>query len=129
MVPSSKWFPTSLQERAAWFENFATNFAAVAVSLGFVAADATAVQHDADMMTFIAATTVTVDSYDEAIRAFKKTLTEGAIGEPTPGFPADLAFTVPTVVATGIFERLDNLVKRIRFSPSYTPEIGALLGI
>lgn len=30
---------------------------------------------------------------------------------------------------TGIFERLDNLVKRIRVAPNYTPEIGALLGI
>lgn len=30
---------------------------------------------------------------------------------------------------TGMFERLDDLEKRIRVSPSYTNEIGALLGI
>ena len=33
------------------------------------------------------------------------------------------------VGSTGIFERLDNLVGRIRLSEGYTPEIGAALGI
>lgn len=38
-----------------------------------------------------------------------------------PGTPAD--------VGAGIYERLDNLVKRIRLSPNYNEEEGALLGI
>ena len=32
-------------------------------------------------------------------------------------------------MATGIFERLDDLVKQIRVATNYTPEIGGLLGI
>lgn len=46
MIPSSKWFPTALADRAAWYQNFATNFAALAADLGFLPADVTAVNAD-----------------------------------------------------------------------------------
>ena len=36
---------------------------------------------------------------------------------------------MPTPVPTGIWERVDGFVKRIRVAPAYTNEIGALLGI
>lgn len=130
MIPSKHWFPGSLQERAAWFQNFATQFAAVAVSLGFVAADATAVTNDNAIVQFLAGVATELDAYKDAVRQYRIIITEGDIGNPTPAFPANPAFTLPApAVATGIFERLDNLVKRIRVAPAYTAEIGALLGI
>jgi len=49
MIPSSRWFPTNLADRALWYENFATQFAAVAVSLGFTANDAASVNNDNDV--------------------------------------------------------------------------------
>ena len=52
-----------------------------------------------------------------------------AIGDPTPAFPANPAFALPEVVPTGIYQRLIELVDRIRSAPAYTDEIGALLGI
>ena len=60
---------------------------------------------------------------------YRKIITEGDIGDPTPEFPANPAFALPVVQPTGIFERLNNLVERIRVAPNYTAETGALLGI
>lgn len=34
MIPSRTWFPTNIQDRAAWSDNFAKQFALLAVSLG-----------------------------------------------------------------------------------------------
>lgn len=129
MTPSNRWFPASLQERAAWFENFANQFTAVHLSLGFTAADEAAVSDDNELMQFLAGTELVVRSYRSAVRQYRKIITEGKIGDPTPAFPAGIAPAPPSVRLTGIFERLDNLVRRIRVAPAYTDEIGALLGI
>lgn len=130
MIPNAKWFPSSIQARAAWFDNFSKQFEPTATSLGFAAADITAVQNDNAVFQFLASTATAVDAYADAVRQYRIFLSEGNIGEPTPAFPANPMFTPPLpAVATGIFERLDDLVKRIRVAPAYTPEIGALLGI
>ena len=44
MIPSPRWFPTSLAERLVWMLNFAKQFGIYAVGLGFTAADVTAIQ-------------------------------------------------------------------------------------
>ena len=129
MIPSPRWFPSGLQVRAAWFQNFSTQFSAIAVSLGFTAADATAVDKDNQIMQFLADTMVQLEAYKKGIVQFNRVMTEGDIGDPTPDFPANPAFALPVVQPTGIFERLNNLVERIRVAPNYTPETGALLGI
>jgi len=63
------------------------------------------------------------------VRAYRKTVTEADIGDPTPSFPANPTLALPVVVPTGIFERLNNLVEQIRAADGYTPETGAILGI
>ena len=129
MIPSRTWFPLSLQERAAWFDNFNAQFGAIGVGLGFTIADAAAVTSDNDMIQFLASAAVTIDAYTQAVRQYRIAITEGNIGEPTPVFPLNLDLVAESLAKTGIFERLDNLVKRIRVAPTYTPEAGALLGI
>ena len=129
MKPSTRWFPSSLQERAAWYSNFNTQFTAVGLSLGFTAGEAAAVNNDNAMIQSIASIAVQLESYTDAMRQFRLIMTEGNIGEPTPGFPSLPGYAEPNVVVTGIFERLDNLVRRIRVAPNYTNETGALLGI
>src|SRR5688572_4912499 len=129
MIPNNKYFPMSLQERAAWFQNFAENFSVVAVSLGFLPAMITQVTADNDDFQFCASSALTVNAYAKAVRQYRLTVTEGAVGDPAPSFPVNPSLNPPAQVPTGIFERLDELVKRIRVAPTYTPEIGALLGI
>lgn len=130
MIPSHNWFPRTLQGRAAWFDNFAQQFNAVGLSLGFTAGEITVVLNDNAIVQFLADVATEIDAFTEAVRQYRIIITENAIGEPTPAFPANPAFVLPApAVATGIFERLDDLVKRIRVAPAYTSEIGALLGI
>ena len=129
MIPSHKWFPRILAERAAWYENFANQFADVAVSLDFTANDVNSVNNDNDVFQFLADATVEIDAYKKAIGQYRTIITEGDIGDPNPQFPANPALTLPASVDTGIFERLIKLVERIRAAPNYTDQIGALLGI
>lgn len=130
MIPSKRYFPGSLQERAAWYDNFTTQFALIATALGFSAADVTAVTNDRAAIRFLANTVIALDAYRDAFRQYRIIMTEGDIGAVAPMFPANPAFVPPaTAVPAGIFERLDNLVRRIRVAPAYTDEIGAQLGI
>ena len=129
MIPSKNWFPMNLQDRAAWFGNFNSQMQDIGLTLGFVAGDLTALEADNDIIQFLAESDVSLSAYTDAVRNYRKGVTEGNIGERTPGLPANITLTSPGPVPTGIFERLDAMVKRVRVAPAYTDEIGALLGI
>jgi hypothetical protein len=128
-IPSRNWFPQSMQERAAWFQNFATQFAAVGLSLGSTAPEIAAVEDDNTCLQDLASGQVELDAYKDAVRQYRINVTEGAVGEPTPAFPAGIDVTPAELRPTGIFQRLIELVDRIRAATAYTDEIGALLGI
>ena len=128
IIPSRNWFPQNLPARAAWFVNFKTQFLIVAASLGLDSYNG-AVSNDSDVMQFLAQTVVELDAYKEAVRQYRIIITEKPTGEPTPQFPANPNFALPKVIDTGIFDRLKELVEKIRAASSYTDEIGALLGI
>jgi hypothetical protein len=129
MIPSFRWFPTSLAARAAWYLNFYTQFAIVGPSLGFTAAEITGVSDDNLVMQFLADIFNQIKAYESAMTQYRKIITEGDIGDPTPGFPGDPTFALPKEIATGLFERLNDLRDRIMVAPAYTDETGALLGI
>jgi hypothetical protein len=129
MIRNNRYFPTSRQERAAWCGNFGMQFADVAVSLGFTAGEATANSADCALVVSLASIAVQLDAYAAAVRQFGSIITEGAVGDKTPAFPDFPSYSSPAGPATGVFERIDALVKRIRVAPNYTNEIGALLGI
>lgn len=129
MQPSSNWFPTSLQERAAWYQNFSVQFGAVGGSLGFTPAEISGIDGDNGVMQFVAEAATAVDAFADAMRQYRKVTTENPVGSPNANIPTYIPPTIPEDRPTGIFERLDELVKRIRVAPSYTDEIGALLGI
>ena len=130
MVPSSKWFPSSLMDRAMWVHNFSQQLGVVGVSLGFSIAELAKLTDDDQWLTFVANAALALDAYKDAIRGFRMALTEGSVGDPSPVFPVDLSLAAPGgVPLAGLFERIDNMVKRIRVSPAYTPEIGGLLQI
>lgn len=129
MTPSSKWFPTNLQDRAAWFQNFVTQFTPLATMLGFSASEVADITNDNADFQSIAATTVELEAFASAVRQFRITLTEGDIGDPQPQFPAENFSPPPNARPAGMFERIDDYVKRIRTAAAYTPEIGAALGI
>ena len=128
MVPSNKWFPTNLPERAVFFANFKTQFMIVAASLG-LAGKVGQVEKDNDVIQFIATAKTQVDAFDDAMRQYRTIISEGAIGANTPEIPAVPSLNLPAAVDTGIFQRLSELRTQILAADGYTDEIGALLGI
>ena len=129
MIPNPNWFPTNLQERAAWYDNLNTNIQVIGVDLGLTAEELESVSLDNTVIQYLATATVALDAYTEAVRNYRRVITEGDVGDPAPNFPASITLATPANVDTGIFERLDGYVKRIRVAPNYTAEAGALLGI
>lgn len=129
MIPSKRWFPTTLRERSAWMKNFARQLAIVGPSLGFSAAEIDSVNKDAEDLESLAASIRSAEAFMSALREFRISLTEDRIGTPTP-VPPNFSFVPPpNGVPAGIFQRLDRLVRRIRTAPAYTDEVGALLNI
>ena len=128
MVPSSKWFPTNLAARAAWFANFAAQFANYAAALG-LSSFTTQVANDNDDFQSIAATRLTVKNFDSAIADFLKEMTEFSVGSPQPVFPTENFKAPPQNVAAGIFQRLDELRALIMAQPNYTVAMGTSMGI
>lgn len=129
MRPDQRWFPTSRTERAAWFHNFAAKFSVIAASLGFTQAEIDSVNADNAMVQYLNRELLATESYTKAVVAFQGTILLGKRGATTPNFPALNAPLAPTVPATGVFERLERMVRRVRVAPGYTSEAGALLGI
>ena len=84
MIPSYKWFPPSLQERAAWMQNFVTNLTPIAATVGVTALELTALGADNADFQSLAQTTVAVDSFKSAAREYRISQTEGHIGEQQP---------------------------------------------
>lgn len=128
MIPSNRWFPTSIAERKAFFTNFKAQFPNVSTLLGLDGFNGQ-VEHDAAVYQFLADVFTQLNAYEEAVRQYRRIITENDIGDVQPQFPAPPTFALPFEVETGIFERLDNLRNKIFAADNYTDEIGALLKI
>lgn len=129
MIPSKRWFPTTLVDRAAWIDNFAKQFAIVAPSLGFSAADVTSMTQDAEDFRATAFAIHTAEAYMAGLRGFRLSMSEEKVGSPQPFFPTLVITPPPNGVPAGIFQRLDERVRRVRAAAAYTDDIGALLNI
>ncbi len=77
MIPSNRWFPRGLPERAMWYENFSVNFAEVAASLGLTD-DVAWVRDDNYVMQFLADVFVQITAFEKAVCrcAFKHSAVE-----------------------------------------------------
>ena len=130
MIPSKTWFPGTLQERAAWYQNFNKQIQVIGLTLGLTQDELDQIKSDNDVIQFLANTATEQKAYDDAVRTYRKIITEGAIGDITPPFPANPAHALPVVIPTGMFERLSDIYRtRILASVDYTDEQGNLLGI
>ncbi|MEJ7846744.1 MAG: hypothetical protein WKF92_01505 [Pyrinomonadaceae bacterium] len=129
MLPNQRWFPTNRTARAAWFNNFAVQFEKIAVSLGFTQADIDAVNADNEVVQFAARSMTSAKAYLKALQSFHFLITQGGIGDTEPQLPAAPNFIPPPMVATGIWERLERLRRRIKAAPAFTNETAAVLGM
>lgn len=129
MTPSDRWFPSNFADRAVWFQTFTTAFETIGPALGFSAGEVTAVKNDNAVMQWLVNALPDVDAYNEGLRLFRRTITEGPVDGTEPSLPVLATLPTYSPVDQGIFERLDNLVKRIRLAAGYSDEEGGQLGI
>src|SRR5215203_5559362 len=129
MIISNKILPGTLAERVAFVQNFYLNLQPVAPLLGITVAEMAALNLDVEDYAAVAQTTFALETYTASVRQYRLSLTEGAIGDPQPVFPSENFAPPPNNRPAGFFQRLSELIARIRAAPAYTPEIGAALGI
>ncbi|MFL6467184.1 MAG: hypothetical protein ACJ72Z_04415 [Pyrinomonadaceae bacterium] len=129
MKPDQRWFPTNLVEQAAWFANFAANFAAVGLELRFTQAEIDACLADNEVVQFLARSVRAMTGYERTLRTFQRSMFYDRNVSGVAEFPLAPEIDPPPMVNKGIFERLERLVRRIRTMPEYTDSIGASLGI
>lgn len=127
-MPSARFFPQDWAGRILWFNNFAIQFAALAAGLG-LSSKVAQVTDDNLIMQFFGTAMAQGEAFLAAVRQYRRIITTGDIGDPTPDFPANPTLELPKEISTGIFERLDKLIEQIRAADGYTDEIGALLDI
>lgn len=127
--PSPLWYPTNLQDQAAWHVVFAGQATASGTTYGLTAAEVTQIEEDKDMVVFLAAGMNTIDAYVDAVRAFRKDVLESPVNGGTPTFPAALALGFPPSVPRGIWERVIKFADRIKASAPYTVSVGESYGI
>lgn len=127
--PSRSWCEAGLQERADRMNNFSTQFTIVGAGLGFLPAEIAAAQDDNTCMQGIASGAIELEAYVDAVRQYRTTVLTGDIGDPAAAFPAAPEITPGELVPVGIYERWNKLRDRIFAAPTFTPEIGELLGI
>ena len=128
-VPSNTFFPQSLQERAAWLQAFVNNLTPIATTLGLTPAEVSDLGLDNEDFQSIAQTTPEVDAFRSAVREYRLSLTESPVGSPHPMFPFSNFNGPQNNRPAGLFQRLMELIERIRAAPAFTDEIGASLGI
>lgn len=129
MRPDQRWFPTSRTERAAWFNNFAAQFTVIGADLGFTQAEIDAVNADNAVVQFSAVAINSLEAAMRAAREFERQITGGAANGSQPSFPPLYIPPPPAMVTSGIFARLERMVRRIRVAPAYDLTVGSLLGI
>lgn len=129
MRPDQRWFPTNRVERATWFNSFAINFEKVALDLGFTQAEIDSVHADNAVVQYLSRSIASLEAQVAAFRSYHRTITGGRSNGQMHTTPEIGLPTPPDAVPQGIFERLENRVRRIRVAYAYTPSIGALLQI
>lgn len=125
------FLPAGDLDREKWLLNFDTEFAGMAINLGFTAAEATAVHNDYLSFSYVLGANAVLKHELQERNKFKDLLADGNIGSAMNAFPAmpTLAAAPTAVPVAGIFKRMSKVVQRIKNHPNYNEAIGKNLGI
>jgi len=130
MAERNPYLPRTLAALLGWLQNFASKFAGYGPTLGFTAAEVTAITDDFNMFQYTMAAWDTFKAWLQDLNKFREILSNAPIGTPMPAFPAVPVLGVaPAAVPSGIFRRIANTVQRIKAHPNYAANIGEDLQI
>ena len=127
-----RYFPETMAERPAWFENFATQLTPANVTLGLDAGAVTDIIADARYCRYVCGVWLTaVREFGPAATAALEILFSGS-GATDMVLPAFTAPALPagvTAVPPGALDRIFAFVQTIKSCAKYTEAIGLQLGI
>jgi hypothetical protein len=130
MSTKQSYLPSADKDRVVWLKNFSAKFTPYATSLGFIAADATAIANDTTMFTYLVDMVELFKSEQGKRVAYKNLVSNGDLSTPVATVPSVPALpAAPAAVPAGIFKRLAKVVQRIKNHPNYNDAIGQDLGI
>lgn len=122
--------PAADADLVVWFNNFQLKFATYALSVGFVAADVTAVQTDYQMLAYTVNLADVFKAESKERVQYKDTFRDGPLGIATPATPTTPTIAPPgTIPPPGIVPRVRATIQRIKAHPNYTQAMGQDMGI
>jgi len=130
--PDLRFVPSDWAGQVDWFQNWDKQMTEVGLTLGYTAAELVRIHDDYLMLQFLRDAMVKVEAFKDGHTQFRRIMSRGTVGEPTPALPANLTLTLPVTtdpVPPGIWQRNNEDIRRVREAPAYTDETGALLGI
>ena len=124
------YLPKADKDKAVWLNNFAGKLPSVSTAVGIAAPEVTAVTNDAAMFSYMINLVEIFNTAKEERVTYKNILRDGPVGSIAGALPAmPVVPAPPAAVPAGIFQRLAQLVQRIKNHPNYTEAIGRTLGI
>jgi hypothetical protein len=127
---NSSYLPVSDADRVVWLNNFSIRLGQYAPSLGLATVDVTSIQHDAAMFAYVVQLHDGAHQYWTAVSGVKKQLRTSPQQTVAPVLPAmPNAGTAPSIVNSGVFNRIVLLVARIKQNSVYTLAMGQDLNI
>jgi hypothetical protein len=125
-----KYMPGTDSGKGVWFDNFNIKLPLYATVLGVTNTELQSVQDDNNMYQYIIRTAEAHKQTLSNLLSYKNML-KGASGSQHIGAVPSLPVlpAPPTLVPEGIFDRVSQLVARIKKSFAYSDNIGADLGV
>ncbi len=127
--PSQLWYPTNLQDQAAWHIIFSSQADIDGTTYGLTAAEVGQIKSDKNMVVALAGAIKSLETYDSVLRAFRRDVMELPVDGSTPAWPDPLAVTTAADVPQGIWERVIEYAERIKAAAGYTNAVGESYGI
>lgn len=121
--------PRGNNERVSWTLSFEDTFPGLAAGLGFSTTESQALLEDSAMLRFVIQNGISAAAHAKATNSYKYSIINGIEdGESEPALPVLTATPVPEkITLSGVLDRLNKAIARIKTSNGYSEAIGDTL--
>ncbi|MCU0434844.1 MAG: hypothetical protein MUC87_15420 [Bacteroidia bacterium] len=127
---ATAYLPTADADRVVWLNNFSNRLNQYRQALGITTAEVNSYAADAAMLAYVIQLYDASSQFSQALSSIKRNLRSASQQVAMPALPAlPNIGTAPATVNSGIFNRVVQLVARIKVHAAYTVAMGQDLGI
>jgi hypothetical protein len=129
-MSATSYLPVAETDRVIWLNNFSNRLNQYRQALGITTAEVSSYVADAAMFAYIIQLHDASTQYAQALSSIKRNLRSASQQVAMPALPTlPNIGTAPATVNSGIFNRVVQLVGRIKVHAAYTTAMGQDLGI